>query len=261
VGNTDSVTLTVVENSAPVANAGADQTKDEGALVSLDGTGSSDPDGGDTLSFEWVQVAGTPVTLSDATSPTPTFDAPAVAPGGVDLVFELVVTDDDPLNPKSSVADSVTVSVRNANDPPSCDLGRSVCPDSKISNVDECLLWPPNHTMVSVEIAGVMDEDPVHNDITLQITGVTQDEPVDGQGDGDSSPDAVIVDGDPADSVLVRAERMGFGGGQENGRVYVVEFTADDGFESCIGSVTIGVSHDRKDTPTDDGQLFDSTQP
>jgi hypothetical protein len=66
--------------------------------------------------------------------------------------------------------------------------------------------------------------------------------------------------GNPA-SVLLRAERTGLGGTQENGRIYVVTFTADDGFEGCTGSVSVGVPHDRKDTPVDDGQAFDSTQP
>jgi hypothetical protein len=82
----------------------------------------------------------------------------------------------------------------------------------------------------------------------------TQDEPVNGGADGDTSPDAVIS----GDSVLLRAERAG----QENGRVYVVDFTADDGQGgSCSGLVTVGVPHDRKDAPIDDGQAYDSSLP
>ncbi|MEO2166831.1 MAG: hypothetical protein ABGY42_01675, partial [bacterium] len=73
------------------------------------------------------------------------------------------------------------------------------------------------------------------------------------------SPDAVIQFGDPAESVLLRSERTGLGGAQEDGRVYVVSFTADSGGDSCTGAVTVGVPHDRKDTSVDDGQLFDST--
>ena len=103
-----------------------------------------------------------------------------------------------------------------------------------------------------------MDADAEYNNVTLQITGVTQDEPLNGGGDGDTSPDAIIRTGSPADSVLIRSERSG---ALENGRVYVVNFTASDGSESCNGSVSIGVPHDRKDTPVDDGQNFDSTQP
>ncbi len=101
--------------------------------------------------------------------------------------------------------------------------------------------------------------DPDNNAVTIQITGVTQDEPVNGVGDGDTSPDAVIS----GDSVLLRAERTGLTGGvQENGRVYVVNFTADDGQGgSCSGSIAVGVPHDRKDTPVDDGQNIDSTLP
>jgi len=248
-------------NGPPTADAGADQLVIVGSSVNLDGSNSSDPDSGDTISYQWTQVSGTSVTLSGATSAMPSFDAPAVGPGGDDLVFSLVVTDDDPVNPKSSTPDEVTVSVRNINDPPSCDLARASCPESKINNKDGCTVWPPNHKLVSAIIEGVMDTDSVYNEVTLRITGVTQDEPVNGGRDGDTSPDAVVQPSNPADSVQIRAERTGLGGVQKNGRVYVVSFTADDGFESCTGSVTIGVPHDRKDTPVDDGQLYHSTQP
>lgn len=243
----DSVSVMVVVNSAPVADAGPDVTKDEGTLVTLDGTGSSDPDGGDLLSYQWTQTAGTPVVLSDDTSPTPSFDAPAVNLGGDELVFGLVVRDDDLANPLSSLPDEVRVSVRNVNDPPSCSLALA-SPDN---------LWPPNHKMVQVEIDGVMDEHSIYNTITLDVTGITQDEPVNGLGDGDSSPDGVILLLDPADAVLVRAERSRTG----NGRVYHVSFTASDGFETCNGAVQIAVPRSRKDMAVDDGQTVDSTTP
>jgi hypothetical protein len=49
------------ENGAPLANAGPDQlveaTSPDGALVALDGSGSSDPDG-DPLAFAWSWPAG-----------------------------------------------------------------------------------------------------------------------------------------------------------------------------------------------------------
>ena len=243
----DTVAITLVENSPPVADAGPNQTKDEGSVVILDGSASSDLDGGDTLSYQWTQTAGTTVTLDADTLPTPSFTAPAVSLGGQALTFELVVTDDDPITPKSSAPDAVTINVVNINDPPSCDL--AVASPSN--------LWPPNHKMKQISINGVMDEDSAYNDVTLQVTGVTQDEPVNGLGDGDSSPDAVVQPSDPADTVLIRAERSGTG----NGRVYVMSFTANDGFESCTGSVAITVPHNRKSTAVDDGQLYNSLLP
>jgi hypothetical protein len=111
--------------------------------------------------------------------------------------------------------------------------------------------------MEQIAIDGVSDDDGAYNIVMLDITGVTQDEPVDGLGDGDSSPDAVIQPSDPADTVLIRRERSENG----NGRVYEVAFTADDGFESCAGVVQVSVPKRRKSDAVDDGQVFDSTQP
>jgi hypothetical protein len=85
-------------NQAPTANAGADQTVASGAPVSLDGTGSSDPDA-DTLTFAWTQTGGSAVTLTGANTATPSFTAPTLAPGDppATLTFELEVCDPEPL--------------------------------------------------------------------------------------------------------------------------------------------------------------------
>jgi probable HAF family extracellular repeat protein len=110
------------------------------------------------------------------------------------------------------------------NSPPRCDLGQAV-PNR---------LWPPNHKLVPVRIAGVTD--PEGSPVTITITGVTQDEPVNGRGDGDTSPDALLQ----GVSVLLRAERSGSG----NGREYRVEFTAEDGDGGvCAGAVSVVVPH------------------
>lgn len=94
---------------APVANAGADFTVDEGAAgVQLDGTKSADV-GGSIASYAWTQIGGTPVTLGAANVAKPTFVAPIVF-GDHNLRFRLVVTDADGL---SSNADDVRVTVRN----------------------------------------------------------------------------------------------------------------------------------------------------
>lgn len=78
-------------NTAPVANAGPDQTVNERMVVMLDGRASFDPDG-NTLSYSWSQIAGSPVTLLGADTASPSFYAPSVDTQTI-LTFQLVVSD------------------------------------------------------------------------------------------------------------------------------------------------------------------------
>ena len=76
--------------------------------------------------------------------------------------------------------------------------------------------------------------------MTTTIVGVTQDEPVDGLGDGDTSPDAVL--GPASNQVRLRAERSGLG----DGRVYRVMVLVEDAFGlTCSATLRVGVPHDR----------------
>jgi K319L-like, PKD domain len=223
-------------NHPPTAKAGEDQTKDEGRRVQLNGTASSDPDG-DLLLFTWTQRAGPAVTLSDASSPTPTFTTHAVGAGGATLVFELVVHDGELTSPP----DEVRITVVSSADPPRCDLAQAT----------PALLWPPTHNLVLVTVEGVTDPD--NDAVTLTVTRVTQDEPVSGMGDGDTSPDAVRQ----GSAVLLRAEHAGAG----NDRVYHVDFMAEDSTgRRCMGTVTVCVPFNRQhDMCIDNGSLYDST--
>ncbi|MDH5178471.1 MAG: PKD domain-containing protein [Gammaproteobacteria bacterium] len=230
IGNPATVAVAIVDNSAPVADAGADMTRDEGSIVSLNGMASVDPDG-DGLFFDWKQISGPAVELDNPGSPTPFFHAPAVQPDSATVLeFEVVVSDMDPVNPKSS-SDRILINIQNINDPPACHLAKP----------SVARLWPPNHKMHPVKIEGVTDSDSVYRNVVLVITGVTQDEPLVGMGTGHTSPDAVIQNLEPTDTALLRAERAGHG----NGRVYQVSFTASDGFESCQGNVQVYVPHSR----------------
>lgn len=76
-------------NQAPVARAGADQSVKPGDTVTLNGLGSSDPDG-DAITIAWKQTVGTAVTLTNADKIAATFTAPAQS--GL-LTFELTVSD------------------------------------------------------------------------------------------------------------------------------------------------------------------------
>ena len=109
----DSVRVTVYRpNRVPVADAGPDQGVTQGALVTLDGSGSRDPDGGD-LKFRWTAPVG--VALDDASSIQPQF---AAADSGV-FSFELVVEDDS----LASARDEVVVTVELPNRVPVAEAG------------------------------------------------------------------------------------------------------------------------------------------
>ena len=96
--------ITVAENQPPIANAGPDQTIEqkspEGANVTLDGSGSSDPDN-DALSYFWNWTGGS----ASGISPTAMF-----APGTTNVTLTV---DDGEFN----ATDTVIITVADANPP------------------------------------------------------------------------------------------------------------------------------------------------
>ncbi|MGE0087342.1 MAG: PKD domain-containing protein, partial [Desulfococcaceae bacterium] len=107
--DSDTVTITVLRlaaNRAPLANAGPDQTVQEGDTVILDGSNSTDPDNGadsGIVSWSWRQTDGTSVTLSSAGEKQARFTASGVSSSGESLIFELTVTDNGGLSGTDSV--------------------------------------------------------------------------------------------------------------------------------------------------------------
>jgi len=138
-------------------------------------------------------------------------------------------------------AEDVTI-VSSANSPPLC--------DAALANPAQ--LWPPNHALVGIAIDGVVDPD--GDPVTIEVTQVSQDEPINGEGSGDTAPDAQLA------PLAVRAERSG----QGNGRVYTIAFEASDNRGgSCSGVVQVCVPHDQGHGAAcvDDGARFDSLGP
>lgn len=78
-------------NAAPIADAGVDQTVRQEALVTLDGTGSFDPNG-DILRYRWIQTAGPAVALARSSSAESQFRAPLVEEETT-LSFTLIASD------------------------------------------------------------------------------------------------------------------------------------------------------------------------
>lgn len=77
----------------PMASAGPAISGDTGDTLTLDGSGSYDPDGDDSLSYFWTQTSGTAAELSDSQDPMPTFTAPFMTTADTVMTFDLTVAD------------------------------------------------------------------------------------------------------------------------------------------------------------------------
>jgi hypothetical protein len=76
-------------NSAPVADAGPDQLNMTAGTITLDGSGSYDPEG-DPMTYQWVQTGGPTVSLAGANTVKSTFTAAQ----DTTYTFRLTVKDD-----------------------------------------------------------------------------------------------------------------------------------------------------------------------
>jgi len=193
----DTVSIFVSEfvNSPPTANAGPDQPDVEvGGLVTLDGSGSDDPDN-DTITYSWSFVSG-PLTveLSDPTIVNPTFTAPMVG----EYVFRLIVNDGQ----LDSSPDTVTIFViSSVNNAPSADAGDN---QDKFVNdlvtLDGSGSFDPDGDTITyswTQLTGptviLSDSTAISPSFTTEKIGTYTFQLIVNDGEFDSSPDTVTI--------------------------------------------------------------------
>jgi hypothetical protein len=131
-----------VGNSVPVADAGPDQIGAAAGTITLDGSGSFDPEG-DPLTYEWRQVSGPSVTVSNPNAANATFPAEA----GHSYSFRLTVRDPE----GAQDTDTVTVTtqaaaqvriVRFAANPTSITAGQTTTLSWEVENAETVEITP-----------------------------------------------------------------------------------------------------------------------
>ncbi|NOG53792.1 MAG: hypothetical protein HND57_05605 [Planctomycetes bacterium] len=235
-------------NQNPVADAGPDITveavNEDGAPVTLVGTGSFDPDG-DPLGYMW-DLSDASVILDDPTSCCPS----GIFPMGVTTV-NLTVTDGQ----GGISVDQVFVTVQD-----------TTPPDVRVTT-DITMLWPPNHTMQEVTVYVLIgDECSRPEDVQLVSATITSDEPDDAIGDGDGSTTGDVDGRDgyvgPVDFIgaLVLDPEIGLNGGwfgtvqlraerdgDSDGRAYAFDIEVrDSSGNAATTSCVVVVPHDRR---------------
>jgi hypothetical protein len=151
--SSNEVEYEVVINEAPQADAGPDQAVNADTLVYLDGSGSSDPDGDDTITaYQWTQTSGPSVSLSNPRSPHASFRAPDVA-STTTLKFNLVVTDDVGVSDTDSSV--ITVYPKDLSDTDSDNDG--------LSDEDEITLYGTDPYNADTDGDGIEDGQEVAN--------------------------------------------------------------------------------------------------
>ncbi len=216
-------------NEPPSANAGPAQslecTSPQGTLVTLDGSGSSDPD--DNLSvFSWhlgdplfgPPVGGTAVVQTEA---------PFNGTGATATTYGLTVLDTfgqmDQALTQVTVMDTQPPVIESITANPRC-------------------LWPPNHKLVLLRIGNelqVSDHDTCDSSPAVFIKNVQDSQPFLGGGSGNTTPDFVFGPG----AVCLRSERDGT---QSSPRIYTVTLAVvDHAGNEADEAIQIAVPHDQ----------------
>ena len=159
-----SITLSNV-NERPTADAGADLDVEQGAVVTLGGTGT-DPDAGDILGYTWTRNSGPAVTLSTTTAATVTLTAPSGLSATTTLGFTLRVTDTAGLHHE----DTVVVTVRGPSEPSTTTTDDPASPE-----ITSTSSYTVAEGETSVATLSATDEDTPAGQLAWSITGGPDD--------------------------------------------------------------------------------------
>jgi len=218
----------LIPNRAPHAATSTAPTVEctgpSGAVVTLDGRGSTDPDStpgtqDDIVLYEWLENPGTPQERLLGTGPYLTLTLPLGA-------HAILLRVSDTKQATGTATALVTV--------------RDTVPPVLTLAADPSVLWPPNHRLVPVQVTPLVsdlcDEAP-----TARLTSVASSEPVDAPGDADGATTGDVGSaeiGTLDTQVLLRAERSSDG----PGRTYEITYTARDAAgneSSALALVTV----------------------
>jgi hypothetical protein len=211
---------------APVCDAGGPYTvvvQTDTALMALDGSGSSDPDG-DAFTFAWS------VDCADAAFDDPALESPTLTLTGSCLCA-------DSLTVTLSVSDGFETSVCQAM------IRTEDRRPPIVVTIDHPLqIWPPDHKYRTLLPGMFLDVtnacgEPITPVVTL--LEVRSDEPENELGDGATLEDILV---DCPDTVRVRAERAGGGDGRIYTIVYRVSYNDGDFMDVEVQAV---VPHDQ----------------
>ena len=117
-------------------------------------------------------------------------------------------------------------------------IGLDVCdeiaPEFDSVSVTPSVLWTPNHKYVDVTVTVVVSDN-FDTSPTVELVSVVSNEPDDGEDDGNTVNDIVIVDDF---NFMLRAERSGVG----SGRIYTITYkVTDDCGNEAYGNVMVYV--------------------
>ncbi|HUD72801.1 MAG TPA: choice-of-anchor D domain-containing protein, partial [Dongiaceae bacterium] len=216
-----------VRPTAVVAGAGIFECQSPaGASVTLDGSGSSEPDPGgspEAMTYEWLRAPGTPSETLLGTGAVLSVTMPLGA-----NALGLRVTDAD----GESDTAVFTVTVQDTVAPT---LGLQANP---------VVLWPPNHGLRPVHVTWTATDlcDPAP---TLALLSAASSEPDDLPGAGDGSTTGDIAGADPGTAdvdLYLRAERLASGSGRFYDLVYRASDRAGNG---AVATARLQVPHDQ----------------